>query len=174
MQHKFFKRWLSVRSAKKFPRLLLNPKVHYSVHNTISLFPILSQINPVYALTSYSFNTYFNITLPSTPRSPVWYLLFTLPGQKFVWISHFLHARLYSSHFTLLYITTLLICWRVQKINLLITQHYPVSIQAYVFWMVSFLRVFSPKFGTYFPLPSSVLHNISWSRIQNRHFKRTG
>jgi hypothetical protein len=43
----------------KLARLLCNPKVHYRAHNSQSLDPILSQINPVHTLAPYFYNTGF-------------------------------------------------------------------------------------------------------------------
>jgi len=42
--------------------------IHTSYHKSISLDPVLSQMNPVHAVPSYFFKTHFNIMLPSTPR----------------------------------------------------------------------------------------------------------
>jgi hypothetical protein len=41
------------------PSVLWNPKVHYRVHTSASLVPLLSLINPIYASPSYFLNAHF-------------------------------------------------------------------------------------------------------------------
>jgi hypothetical protein len=57
------------QSVKKFPAFLWNQKGHYSVHNSPSLILVLSQTNLVHMMQSYFHNIYFNVILPSVPRS---------------------------------------------------------------------------------------------------------
>lgn len=39
----------------------MDPTIHYRIHNSPPLFPVLSQMNPVHALTTYVFKIHFNI-----------------------------------------------------------------------------------------------------------------
>jgi hypothetical protein len=49
-------------STQEFLEMLSNPKVHYRVHRSPPLVPILSQLNP-FLTTSYFSEVYFNIIL---------------------------------------------------------------------------------------------------------------
>ena len=54
--------------VNKFPTFYKTHKVHHRLHNSPPPVPVLSRINPVYAIKRYVFKFCFNIILASTPR----------------------------------------------------------------------------------------------------------
>ena len=57
-------------ACQETPPSLYNPKVRYPVNNSLTLVPVLSQINPVYALPSCYLKIHYHIILPSSLRLP--------------------------------------------------------------------------------------------------------
>jgi len=95
-------------ASKEISRLLWNPNVHYRVHNSLPLFPTLSQMNPVHILPSYFFQTHYNIIFPFILRSSEWSLLFRFSDKNSKCVSHLpMHATC-PAHLILLEFITLM------------------------------------------------------------------
>jgi hypothetical protein len=59
----------SYLASQEICRILKKTKVHYHLQNNAPLGRILSQLNPIHTITSYSFQIHLNIMHPSQPRS---------------------------------------------------------------------------------------------------------
>jgi len=69
MEQSLFWKTNSRSASQEIPRLVLNFKVHYRVHKSPSLVPVLSQMHPVPTLPSYFPKIHSNVIFTSKLKS---------------------------------------------------------------------------------------------------------
>ena len=122
--------WEAVSSSasQAIGPVLLNPKVHYLIHNSLQLFPILKQLNSVHVIPACFFKTHFTIIRQHTPRSQKRYLPFRLHLQTIAVLPppHVCHIPRPSQHHLLPSYSW----WAVYSVEhaiLLLVMQYPVA-----------------------------------------------
>jgi hypothetical protein len=100
-----FEKLIVTQPIKNILLSLWNPKVHYHVHKSPPLDPMLSQLNPVHPINPYLPKVQLNVILPPMPRSSWWSLTFRLPNQNPVNTSPLPHATC-PAHLNLLDLIT--------------------------------------------------------------------
>jgi len=95
-------------ASQEISRLLLNPKVHYRLHNSPPLISILSQMYLVHTFPIYFPKIHSNTILPSSPRSSEWSLPFGFPTEILYAFLTSPMRTTRSAHLILLDLTTLL------------------------------------------------------------------
>lgn len=83
----------TVSTNQDIPRALYNPKIHYYVHKSPQVDPILRQMNPSHIFKACSFKVHFNIIFLSTHRCIKRSLTFRICNCNFLLISHLSHIR---------------------------------------------------------------------------------
>jgi hypothetical protein len=83
-------------ASQEISRFLQNPKVHYRLHKSPPMVPILSKMHQLYNFPLCFLKTHTDI-FPSTPTSCEWFLPFRFTDNNFLCISHLCHAC-YMSH----------------------------------------------------------------------------
>jgi hypothetical protein len=96
-----FEKLIVTHLVKKYPAFLCNPKVHYRVHTSAPLDPILSQLKPVHLIDPCFPKVHLNVILPTMPRSSQWSLAFGHPNQNPINTSTHTHDKLTHSTFLL-------------------------------------------------------------------------
>lgn len=76
-----------------------NPQVHYIDHKSLTLYPVLSQLNPVHTLTFHIFKIYICNDFP-----PKHFSFITFPDFVFLWAFHVLNMQIMSMFHFMIFI----------------------------------------------------------------------
>jgi hypothetical protein len=106
-------------ASQEMPRPSRKPNLHYRIHKSQPLIPILTQMNPIHNFLIYSTKTHTKIVLASTPMSLDWSLLYRYSDKNVILISYLIHPcyMLISSNPILYHLISLIIFGEAYKLR---------------------------------------------------------
>jgi hypothetical protein len=122
----------SCAATQELSRILWNPKVHYCVHKSPPLVPILSHIIPICTIPFYLCKTPFNIVHPTTSSSSQWSLSFKLSHQYPICIPHLPHSFYMPCLCYLPWIVHYIYTWRTVQVMKLVIALLYLDINFYI------------------------------------------